>query len=342
MSSSAPNSSSDKTISNAVKSIVSSPPKIALAMLCVLLVWLFIVGDYKSSEDEAPSDDTQVANSVNHVKVKTSSAEDWNENVVLQGQLLPWRRVSLKSEVSGRVIAVHKNQGDYVNDGEIILEISDEGRSSQLKQAQADVEFNRLELESAKELKKSKFVSASDLSRFKSALAEAEAKLEKAQLAYDYGQPKAAFSGYIDRRHIELGDQIRAGDALFDLVQIDKLRVTAFVSQQEVAKLSQGQIISLTLLNGTELDGKLTFISAAADENTRSYYIEVSVDAKNQTRIAGASVTLTIPTATQASHTINPSLLSLDTNGKPGIYAVDNENTVRYFPVEVLPSAQAL
>lgn len=319
-----------------LRNISSSPQKLALSFVVILVFWLFVVGEHKRSESDAPEASPNAANSVNSVQILTSVAEQWTQDIVVQGQLIPMRRITLKSEVSGRILSLKKNQGEPVNQGEQLLTISDEGRKADLNQAQADVEYNTLELESAAELKKAKFVSASDISRFQAALAEAEAKLEKAQLAYDYGKPVAPFSGLIDRRHIETGDQIKPGDALFDIVQIDKLRVTAFVSQQKVSSLVEGQSITLTLLDGSELQGTLDFISAAADEATRSYYIEVSVDNPERRRIAGASVTLNIPSKIKMAHRISPALLRLNKNGKPGVYAVADDNTVVYYPVDIL------
>jgi multidrug efflux system membrane fusion protein len=318
------------------RNILQSPSKLALALFVLLLLWLFVVGEQKQSEDSAPEQTTLAANSVNRVQVKTLTAESWQQNLVLQGQILPWRRVTLQSEVAGRVTSILKGQGEAVRKGEALLTISDEGRQAQLNRAIADVEFNQIELESATELKKSKFVSAADLSRFKASLAEAQAKLESAQLEFDYGTPKAPFSGTIDRRHIEEGTQVSKGSALFDLVQIDKLRVSAFVPQQKVASLKLGQDVALELLDGTKLQGKLHFISAAADEQTRSYFIEVTIDNTAKQRIAGASVTLSIPIDVQASHRISPALLALDKEGRSGVYMVDEQNIVQYAPVNIL------
>jgi multidrug efflux system membrane fusion protein len=325
-----------KKLSQSINALLFTPKRLAIALVIILFFWLFIVGDHKHSLESAPEAGESNANSVSKVQIQTLEAKTVEQNLVAQGQLLPWRRVSLKAEVAGRVMDIHKNQGDKVLAGETVLTLSDEGRSASLKQAKAKLESSRLELKSAKTLKSSKFVSETELSRVKADLAEAEANLEAARLAFDYGQPKAPFKGIVDRRHVEVGAQVAPGSSLFDIVQVDKLRLTAYIPQQKVGELSEGQTVNLSLLNGERLVGVLSFISAAADESTRSYYIEVTVVNPELKRIAGASATIKIPLESKVSHSISPALLSLDKNGKPGVFIVNDDNVVEYYSVDIL------
>ena len=87
-------------------------------------------------------------------------------------------------------------------------------------------------------------------------------------------RPAAPFNAMVDRRHIEVGDVVQSGTALLQLVQIDKLKVTAQIPQQHISALKQGQDVSLRLLDGRELNGELSFISYAADTATRTIEIE--------------------------------------------------------------------
>jgi multidrug efflux system membrane fusion protein len=326
-----------KSFFDQIKSVFMVPKYLAILLVCLLLFWLFVIGEQKHSLEEPPSSkDKELANSVSTVEVTTLQSEPFEQQIIVQGQLLPWRRVSLQSEVSGRVVSIERSQGDAVQEGEVVLNLSDEGRSALLKQAQAKLQSSRLELKSAKTLKSAKFVSETELSRLSAELAESEANVASAKLAFDYGKPKAPFTGLVDRRHVEVGDQVNPGTPLFDIVQVDKLRFNAYVPQQDVQFLEEGQTVNLTLLSGEEFTGVLSFISAAADESTRSYYIEVSVVNPDQKRIAGASATLTISLPEISSHRVSPALLSLDNQGKPGLFAVDNANVVEYFPVNIL------
>mgnify|MGYP006216839001 CR=1 FL=1 len=54
-----------------------------------------------------------------------------------QGQILPWRSVSIKAQQAGRIEALLKQQGDSVQQGDTLLQISDEGRTASLAQAKA-------------------------------------------------------------------------------------------------------------------------------------------------------------------------------------------------------------
>lgn len=321
---------------NFVRKVIHSPKMLSIAIVIISFVWIVVIGEHKNSLKDKPSEERATSNRVNSVQVKTSQANAWQPSIVTQGQLEPWRRVTVTSQVRGRVLSIEKQQGDPVAKNEVLARISDEGRAAQVKQAEADLEFATLELESAKTLKSSRFVSAAELSRFKAQLASAQARLDTAKLNDSYGSPNAPFAGMVDRRHIEEGDQLRLDQALFDVVQIDKLRVTAFVPQQKVEKLVEGQEVDISLLDGSELKGELIFISAAADEATRAYYIEIAVENSELNRIAGASATITLPLASTMSHSVSPALLNLDERGKLGLYLVNDNNIVEYHNVTLL------
>src|SRR5690606_23811224 len=115
------------------------------------------------------------------------------------------------------------------------------------------------ELASARKLGKSQFLSATELTRLESELAKAEAEFQRAQLALQQVEPVAPFNGIVDRRHIELGDVVQVGTDMLQLVQIDKLKVSAQIPQQHIAALQRGQSVNLRLLDGAELKGELSF-----------------------------------------------------------------------------------
>ncbi|MDX3775614.1 efflux RND transporter periplasmic adaptor subunit [Chromatiaceae bacterium AAb-1] len=312
-------------------------PPIAIAALLTLalIIWLSS-GDNYSSQQQAPAPQQLPAAQLSQVETRWSQAQPYQATQVAQGQVLPWRSVSIKAQQAGQVETLLKQQGDTVQQGDKLLRLSDEGSNALLLQAQANTKLRQSELQSARALGKSQFLSATELTRLESELAKAEAERVAAQLAVNQREPQAPFNGLVDRRHIEVGDLIQNGTELMRLVQIDKLKITAQIPQQHIAALHLGQAVKLQLLDGRELDGELSFISYAADAATRSFYIEVTAANPQLWRVAGASVTLHIQLAPVQAHRLSPALLHLDKDGKLGIYAVDAEQKVVLYPVDIL------
>lgn len=311
-----------------------TPPVIAVLLTLALLLWLLLGTTYQSKTD-APVTAGKTAAAVFTVQSRLSTAEPYPATQKLQGQLQAWHSVELQAQVTGRIARLLREQGDSVNQGDIVLQLTDEGRSARLAQAEALLALRQSELNSATELKKKQFVSETELSRLTSELRNAEVSLSEAQLALAHSQPQAPFSGILARRLVEPGSFIQAGTALFHLVDIRRLRATAQVPQQQLPQLVLGQEVKVQLLDGRELTGSLSFISPAADSATRSYYLEATIANPDLLPLAGASATLQIKLAPVDAHALSPALLKLDQNGRLGVYTLE-QNKVMFYPVNLL------
>lgn len=318
-----------------LKKLSLSPIVLAIILGVALILWLFS-GDNYSAQDTSPAAQQVPEKQLAQVDTRWSEAQPYQATQVAQGQVLPWRSVSIKSQQAGRIETVLKQQGDSVQQGDKLLRLSDEGRTAMLAQAKANLTLRQAELNSARALGKAQFLSATELTRLESELAKAEAEMQSASLALSQTAPVAPFNGVVDRRHIEVGSLVQTGSELMQLVQVDQLKVTAQIPQQHIGALQLGQQANIRLLDGRELTGELSFISYAADKATRSFYIEVSVANPQLWRIAGASATVEIMLDTVQAHRISPALLSLDQAGQLTIAVVNAQQQVEVYPVSIL------
>lgn len=313
----------------------TSPVVIAAVLTIVFILWLLSGEDY-TAQQQAPATQNSPKAQLVQVEAVWSDAKPYQARQVAQGQVLPWRTVTIKAQVAGRVEAILVAQGDNVKQGEKLLRLTDEGRRASLRQAEANMKLRQTELQSAKALKKSDFLSTTELTRLQSELAKAEAELASAELAVQHTEPAAPFAGIADRRFVESGDLVQTGTELLQLVQIDTLKVTAYIPQQHIGAVAPGQSVVVRLLDGRSLNGKVSFISAAADQSTRSFYIEVRAENPQLLRIAGGSATVEVQLPDVLAHKISPALLKLDTQGNLGLAAVNAQQQVTLYPVTVL------
>ncbi|WP_423186166.1 efflux RND transporter periplasmic adaptor subunit [Alishewanella sp. d11] len=311
-----------------------SPSVIAVLLALTLLLWLLLGTQYQT-QTEAPAAAPVSPTSDFSVKTRLSLAQAFQPSLKLQGQLQAWHSIELQAQTSGRIARLVRDQGAQVQAGDVLLEMSDEGRSARLAQAQALLTLRQTELKSALALKKQQFVGDTELTRLQSELRNAEVSLSEAQLAISHSKPSAPFSGILARRLVEPGSVIQSSTPLFHLVDISRLRATAQVPQQQVTALALGQQVQITLLDGRLLQGELSFISPAADSSSRSYYIEATVNNPELLPLAGVSATLEISLASQPAHALSPALLKLDQQGRLGVYTVEQDQ-VAFYPVQLL------
>lgn len=307
---------------------------LAIVMSVALVLWL-LLGDTRSAKDEAPPPKEQAESQLHEVETRWSQAEPLAREQVLQGQLLPWQQVQVMSQVSGRVERLLKQQGEVVSAGEPLLELSDEGRSQQLTEAQAIYRLRQKELDSARKLRASNYVTETEIIRLEGEVARARSELSAAQLAVQYNTPVAPFDGVVDRHHVEVGELVQPGAELMSLVNVSRLKATAHIPQQDAGRVAEGQSVKLRLLDGRELEGEVRFISLAADPQTRSFYVGAEAANPELWRVAGGSATLRIQLPEVMAHRFSPALLRLGPDGNLGVHAVEDGRVINY-PVRVV------
>lgn len=270
------------------------------------------------------------------VEIQRSEASLYDRQTVLQGQIEPWRSVQLRTQVAGTVESVLVEQGARISQGEPLIRLSQSEYQAQLSSAKASVRLKEAELKAAKKLYRTNLQTETAVLGLESELEGARSSLVMAQQQLSHAAPKAPFDGVVDQLDAELGQYMTVGEVWGRLVNIDRLKVTAQVPQQDVVNVAVGQPVEITLLDGRQLEGRVSFVASAADASTRSFPIEVSLDNPDQLRIAGASATLNVHLGDVSAHKLSPALLSLNDKGELGVKWVNGQDKVVFQPVELL------
>ncbi|WP_027849183.1 efflux RND transporter periplasmic adaptor subunit [Marinospirillum minutulum] len=311
---------------------------LALALFVLLIIWL-ASGDFLASETTAPEQSIQnKTNELMRVETQWVEAKLFNPVETLQGQLQPWQQVNLLAETSGRVTQLFAKEGQQVKQGSKLLQLAEDNRPAQLARLRAERANRAADLKAAERLQATNLVSENELLRLKSSLLQIEADLKAAELDLANTRPQAPFDGLLEKRHVELGEFVQAGKPLFTLLNINQLKAIAQIPQQKVASIQEDQPVTLELLDGRELTGKITLIASLANASTRTYQLEALVDNPKQLRLAGASVTLAIQRASLPAHYLSLARLSLDKQGRLGVKHVNDQQQVVFTPVELLSS----
>lgn len=308
---------------------------LSIVLLVGLVVWL-ATGDIRSSDEQAPEQQDADDGGLAKVQVDLREASTFRPSIRLQGQVEPWRQLEVTARLSGEVEELSVELGQSVSRGDRLLMLSEDERPAAVAGARARVRQLEADLTAANRLRSDRLVSESEQLRLESELAAARAELRQATLALEHLEPTAPFDGIINARHVETGRFVQAGEPLFELVQVDLLKVTGFVPQQQAGQLAPGQEVIVSLLDGRELAGKLTFVASAADPQTRSFRVEARVDNPEGYRIAGGSASVRIQQPPRQALYLSPALLSLGPDGRPGILHVNDKDTVAFSEVDLL------
>lgn len=117
----------------------------------------------------------------------------------------------------------------------------------------------------------------------KATLAEKQSDLQRLRLMIAKSEVRAPFDGFVARRHVEVGQWIKQGDTVADLVQLDPLYARASVPEQVVARIQPGQPVKVAIeaLGGEAVEGKVEQILPEADVASRTVAVKVLIPNPN-------------------------------------------------------------
>ena len=272
------------------------------------------------------------------VRVKTVKSRTFVSKLELAGQTKAFRTVKVRAELAGTIAKLNVVRGSDVSEGDLIIRLSDDERPALLEQAKANLQKAEADYEANEALVSKGFVSKNKMESLSAEVAQAKAGVKQAELSMKDLDLVAPFTGTVNKTFVELGSFVNRGEEIVTLVQLDPMLVTAQVSERDMGALSLGHEVKVALIDGSRLDGKISFISKIADPNTRTFEIEVQVPNKNSKIGDGLTATVDVPKEPTLAHFIPASVLSLNDKGIIGIKYVSDESRVIFSEIRMLQS----
>jgi len=234
-------------------------------------------------------------------------AEKADEELVLPGSMQAFQESPIYARTSGYLLKWYKDIGSRIHKGELLADIDTPEIDQELRQAQAArqqiVEQVQLAKSSAarwQDLRKSDSVSQQETDERSSAfqqaqanLAAADANLKRLQELESFKHVYAPFGGVLTRRNVDPGALTNAGSAgreLFDIAQVDTLRVFVNVPQAYTPSIRVGMTAAVTLQEfpNEKFEGKVARTADAIDPTTRTLLTEVDVTNRDGKLLPGS------------------------------------------------------
>jgi multidrug efflux system membrane fusion protein len=316
------------------------------ALLAVLLIgWLWsgqFVENGTVAGDEAGVDQAAIgtageaaAEAPMSVRVKDLVAETIEREVVANGKTAPVRVVQIRAETGGRVIEIGRDEGDRVVAGDLLVRLDSRDREVAVLEAEAVLRQRKLELEAAERLGEKGFQAETDVAQAEAYYAAAQAALKRAKLDLDHTEIRAPFAGVLEHRSVEIGDFVDIGDPIATVLDQNPFLVIGDVIETEVGRLEVGMTGVARLATGETVSGRVRYVASQADEQTRTFDIELEVPNAGGRQAVGVSAELRIAVETVLAHRVSPSTLTLSDEGVLGVKTVDTDDVVVFQPVQI-------
>jgi RND family efflux transporter MFP subunit len=161
---------------------------------------------------------------------------------------------------------------------------------SALKQAGANLDNAKAEYKRKDALYKEELITRQQFDDIRTKLALAEAELDRAKATLQTSKEKLSrtkvyspLRGAVKEKKVSVGDYVRNGTPLLQLIKIDPLKLSFTISEKDVAGLKIGQEVVFTVdaFTGKQFKGKVSLIYPNVEERTRTLQAEAIVPNAN-------------------------------------------------------------
>lgn len=279
------------------------------ALFLILLVLGIFVLAQRRTEHQVLAQQTEIM-AVPFVAVIHAAPIEGEAEMVLPGSLKAYVESPIYARTNGYLKKWYKDIGSHAGQGDLLAEIDTPEVDQQLLQARAELNTTRANLNLSsitaaryQDLLKTESVSKQDVDNAngdyaaKQAMVQsAEANVKRLEELESFKRVYAPFSGVITQRNVDPGTLINAGNGgsatkeMFDLAQIDPLRVFVSVPQSYSPSIHSGlrACLELSEFPQRRFCGQVARTANAIDASTRTLLTEVDVPNPSGTLLPGA------------------------------------------------------
>jgi len=267
-----------------IAAMVLGPAILLVLILLVILSIRVVFGGQKVRAVEVPPVNVKV-----EVVQPIAALPDTFD---LDGTVEPDRVVKVSAEVAGRIERIDAREGDPCRAGEKLVFLNTDLLFAQAQRARAQAEFDKREYDRVADLQARGVATSTELDQARTKAAASGAVYDEIKARLDRAVIVAPVDGVLNRIPVEVGEYLREGDLVAEIVDMARAKIVVNVPQRDVLHLAVGQKETILLSEEPPrtLTGKIGYISELADEKTRTTRVEIVVDNSQQLLRSGQFV----------------------------------------------------
>lgn len=305
--------------------------KIALLLLFTLSFLTF------SCSDDEDSSGSSSAISVTAAETET---RDLSDSFMVSSEVVAYKRAYVASRISGLIEEVHYEEGQSVNQDDILAQIDVRMQQTQFQQARTALEEARDIKERNEQLYERELISRAELLTSRRNFEQAESEAERLELEIEFGTVRAPISGMMTSRLVEVGNNVSVNERMFTVTDMDFLVIRPGVSEMNLAGLEEGQTVEVRLDVYPEriFEGSIRRIFPSVDALTHLFTVEVELHLDESEPVVRPGYLARVQFSADEHREVLtvPSEAVAERNGEKVLFVLnEEENRVNMEPVEI-------
>ena len=201
------------------------------------------------------------------------------EQIAVVGNVLANETVDLKPELEGRVVAIHFEEGQRVEVGQLLVELNSGEIEALLAEAEANQKLAQAKWDRSKGLLTTRAVSQQEADEARANYEMNAAKVAQMREQLRNSKIRAPFSGVVGARHISPGQVVTKTMNIATISDLDPVKVEGNVPERFLAQTRVGQRfqISIAAFPGEKFEGEIYFIAPAVDPVNRTGLVKARI-----------------------------------------------------------------
>jgi membrane fusion protein (multidrug efflux system) len=214
------------------------------------------------------------------VTAMTLHTETWQPTLTSVGSLTAVQGVTVSAQLDGTITGIQFQPGTSVKAGDLLVQQDVGPEEAQLVAAKAALNLAQINLRRSRELLERNTISQSQLDTDQSTEQQDEAQVQNIEATIAKKTIRAPFAGKLGIRQVDLGQTLKAGDAIVSLQALNPIYADFFLPQQELSQVAVGLPVEVSCdaYPGQKFSGHITTINPDIDSATRNIHAQATLD----------------------------------------------------------------
>lgn len=325
---------------------------IAVAMLLIAAIVTGVILNARK-KSQAPAAGARGKQAVPVLTAIVQSGDLSSVNT-LTGTIAANLQTNVGSKIAGNVRSVNAEMGQIVHTGQVLAQLDPSDLQKQLAQLQAQIQVDEAQLpivqnnadqskadyQRNEALFSSNAISKQALEQSRLKMQNDQAQVQVTQAMLNKDQAAAAVTeqqiremtitspvdGVVATKNIEVGEQISTQTILFNIAQVDPVKLTVNVSDQIIAGIQPGTAAKITVaqLGANPFQGSVIRVSPVLDSTSHAYPVEIQIANPDRLMTPGMAASVQFSGLKTQPGIVIPAQAVLETTQGSEVFTVEN------------------
>ncbi|MEX0967958.1 MAG: efflux RND transporter periplasmic adaptor subunit [Bacteroidia bacterium] len=247
--------------------------------------------------------------------------------IEIQGTAKSRQNVQVYPDVSGQILQILVREGQRVSEGQLLAKLDNDIIARNIEELETAYDLANTTFEKQERLWKQDIGSEMQYLQAKNQKESLENQINSARAQLSKTQITAPINGMVDEVMLNPGEMANPAQPLFRVVNLDKIEVSAEVSERYIGKIETGDtaLVSFPSLN-LDINVPVTYVSQVVNPGDRTFRVDVLLDNRDKKIKPNVMAVLKLNDYTSENTVIVPTHVVQQSNRGAFVFVADKTN----------------